>query len=89
MQGRALGPHKVFIFLRALFFLTSVPGGGLASTEVQAHALSFCRSVLQVFSQPEEKGRDLSKLGGWSGVCRTIWVGLSSLRSEVKGRDPR
>lgn len=86
MQGRALGPHKVFIFLRALSFLTSVPGGGLASTEVQAHALSFCPTSL---SQPEEKGRDLSKLGGWSGVCRTLWVGLSILRSEVKGRDPR
>lgn len=87
MQGRALGPHKVFIFLRALFFLTSVPGGGLASTEVSR--LTLCRWVLQVFSQPEEKGRDLSKLGGWGGVCRTIWVGFSSLRSEVKGRDPR
>lgn len=86
MEGRALGPHNVFIFLRVLSFLTSVPGGGLASTEVSR--LMLCSTCLSVFSQQEEKGRDLSKLGGWNRVCRTSWVGLSGLRSEVKGKFP-
>lgn len=90
MQGRALGPHKVFIFLRALSFLTSVPGGGLASTEVSR--LTLCRSVLQVFSQPEEKGRDLSKLGGVGRGLRNhlgwafkLKVRGEGERSQIKG----
>lgn len=86
MQGRALGPHEVFIFLRALSFLTSVPGGGLASTEVSRLA----RSVIQKsFPNKKKRGRDRSKLGGWAGFAEPAGLGFQvrgeGERSQIKG----
>lgn len=75
MQGRALGPHKVFIFLRALSFLTSVPGGGLASTEVQAHALSLCPTSLP---NQKKKGGTFLNLGGGAGFAEPSGLGFQA-----------
>lgn len=79
MQGRALGPHKVFIFLRALSFLTSVPGGGLASTEVSR--LTLCRSVVlsyKSFPNQKKKGGTFLNLGGGAGFAEPSGLGFQA-----------
>lgn len=74
MQGRALEPHKVFIFLRALSFLTSVPGGGLASTEVSRLMLCSTKS----FPNKKKKGGTFLNLGDGAGFAEPAGLGFQA-----------